>query len=77
MTPKRTQACRLSSYPMKYSACTAGSIGAKAEFGLLVSLAGKPTKIDGKDTKAISKEHMQEFYNGKLFYDLAGEKAPE
>lgn len=55
---------------------TAGAIGSKAEFGLLVSLAGTPTKVGGKEIKSISREQMQQFYNGSLFYHLAGEKVP-
>lgn len=55
---------------------TAGAIGSKAEFGLLTSLAGTPVKVGGKEIKTISREQMVQFYNGSLFYHLAGEKVP-
>ncbi|PIQ25853.1 hypothetical protein COW36_22205 [bacterium (Candidatus Blackallbacteria) CG17_big_fil_post_rev_8_21_14_2_50_48_46] len=55
---------------------TAGGIASKGEFDLLVKIAAEPQKVNGKETHVISKERMQSFYDGRLFYDLAGEKAP-
>lgn len=55
---------------------TAGGIASKGEFDLLIKVAGTDAKIDNKATKTISKERMLEFYNGTLFYKLAGKEVP-
>ncbi|MEZ0374772.1 MAG: caleosin family protein [Candidatus Sericytochromatia bacterium] len=55
---------------------TAGGIAAAAEFNLLVKLAGQKQESAGQSTKVITKAQLQDFYNGGLFYHLAGEKAP-
>ena len=51
---------------------TAGAIGSKGEFDLLVKVAGESKN----ETKVISKERMLDFYNGSLFYKLAGKEVP-
>jgi peroxygenase len=49
------------------------STGSKAEFGLLMKLAGE-NNADGE--RVLTRQRMQEFYDGSLFYQLAGEKVP-
>lgn len=44
-----------------------GSVASKAEFGLLLRVSGE---------SELSRERMQAFYDGNLFYDLAGEARP-
>lgn len=56
---------------------TAGGLASKAEFDLLVQIAGTPTEIDGKETKVVSRARMAQFYDGSLFYKLAGRELPE
>lgn len=56
---------------------TAGGIAAKAEFDLLVKLAGTEKEVAGKTTKTMTKEQLKDFYNGNLFYHLAGEAIPQ
>lgn len=51
---------------------TAGAIGSKGEFDLLVTVAGEAKN----ETKVISKERMLDFYNGSLFYKIAGKEIP-
>jgi hypothetical protein len=49
-----------------------GNLGAKGEFGLLLKLAADRTKVvNGKTEPAISRERLQSFYDGTLFYQLA------
>lgn len=55
---------------------TSGGIASKGEFDLLIKVAGKETKINGQETKVISKEQMMDFYNGSLFYKIAGKEIP-
>src|SRR5262249_4149924 len=55
---------------------TAGAIGSAAEFNLLLKIAGQKQESGGQSTKVITKAQLQEFYNGSLFYHLAGEKVP-
>lgn len=55
---------------------TSGGIASKGEFDLLIKVAGTDAKVDNKATKTISKERMLEFYNGNLFYKLAGKEVP-
>ncbi len=46
-----------------------GHLGSKAEFGLLLDLAGEPR--NGR--KVLTRERLERFYNGSLFYQLAEE----
>jgi peroxygenase len=55
----------------------AGAIGSKAEFNLLLDLAGQQRLVDGQPTRVLTRETMQDLYNGTLFYRLAGEPAPQ
>jgi len=48
-----------------------GHLGSKAEFGLLLDLAGE----DRNGKKVLTRGRLQRFYNGSLFYELAGEVA--
>lgn len=56
---------------------TSGGIASKGEFDLLIKVAGKKENIDGKETKVITKEQMADFYNGSLFYKIAGKEIPK
>ena len=54
-----------------------GDVASKAEFDLLMELAGQNrTMADGSSQRVLTKERMQQFYDGSLFYQLAGETAP-
>ena len=44
-----------------------GHLGSKAEFGLLLDLAGEVR--DGR--KVLTRERLEHFYNGSLFYEVA------
>lgn len=48
------------------------SLGSKAEFGLLMKLAGEDTP----DGRVLTRQRLEAFYDGSLFYQLAGEKVP-
>ncbi|MEW6277983.1 MAG: caleosin family protein, partial [Candidatus Eremiobacterota bacterium] len=47
-------------------------LGSKAEFGLLLHLAGE----DSPSGRVLTRQRLQEFYDGTLFYSLAGETPP-
>ncbi len=46
-----------------------GHLGSMAEFGLFLSLAGE----DRNGRKVLTRQRLEEFYNGSLFYKLAAE----
>ncbi len=46
--------------------------GSNAEFTLLMKVAGE----DRPDGRVLTRERMNQFYDGSLFYVLAGEKVP-
>jgi peroxygenase len=48
-----------------------GHLGSKAEFGLLLDLAGE----DRNGRKVLTRERLERFYNGSLFYQLATQVA--
>lgn len=48
-----------------------GHLGSKAEFGLLLDLAGE----DRNGKKVLTRVRLERFYNGSLFYQLAEEVA--
>jgi peroxygenase len=48
-----------------------GHLGSRAEFGLLLELAGE----DRNGAKVLTRERLGRFYNGSLFYQLAEEVA--
>lgn len=51
-----------------------GSLASKAEFDILMDLAGQPSPLNGETV--LTKERLAEFYDGSLFYKLAGEPVP-
>ena len=54
-----------------------GDVAAKAEFDLLMEIAGQnQAQPDGSNQRVLTKDTMQQFYDGSLFYKLAGETAP-
>lgn len=55
---------------------TAGGIASKGEFDLLLKIAGEAKNSQGQEVHAISRERMVQFYEGTLFYKLAGEPVP-
>ncbi|GMU58166.1 MAG: hypothetical protein AMXMBFR33_73120 [Candidatus Xenobia bacterium] len=48
------------------------NLGSKAEFGLLLEIAGE----DRPEGRVVTRKTLQALYDGSLFYTLAGEKAP-
>ncbi|MEW6278145.1 MAG: caleosin family protein [Candidatus Eremiobacterota bacterium] len=48
------------------------SAGSRAEFGLLMKIAGQDTPAG----RVLTRQRLQEFYDGTLFYSLAGETPP-
>ncbi|MGE0492330.1 MAG: caleosin family protein [Vulcanimicrobiota bacterium] len=54
-----------------------GQAGARAEFEMLLELAGQPTQVDGQTVNALSRERFHQLYDGSLFYHLAGESVPQ
>ncbi len=48
-----------------------GHLGSKAEFGLLLDLAGE----DSNGRKVLTRDRLERFYDGSLFYELAEEVA--
>jgi len=48
-----------------------GHLGSKAEFGLLLDLAGE----DRNGKRVLTRDRLERFYNGSLFYQLAEEVA--
>jgi peroxygenase len=54
---------------------TAGAIGSKAEFGLLIKLGADTTEMEnGQKVPAVSRKRLQSIYTGTLFYDIAAER---
>jgi peroxygenase len=51
---------------------TAGQIASKAEFGLLLSLGGQ---VSDSGEKVLTRQRMQELYDGTLFYTIEKEKS--
>lgn len=49
------------------------SAGSKAEFGLLLKIAGE----DRPTGRVLTRKTLQQLYDGSLFYSLAGEKPPD
>ena len=54
----------------------ASSLVSTFEFGLLIELAGEPRVVDGRDTQVVTRQTMERFYDGSLFFDLVGRKPP-
>jgi len=53
-----------------------GSLASKAEFELLMEIAGEERYVDGWPTKVLTRETLARFYDGSLLYDIAGEPSP-
>ena len=55
---------------------TFGKIATRGEFGLLMTLAkdGTAKGKDGKPVDTLSRERLQSFYDGTLFYELAAQR---
>ncbi|MDB5096836.1 MAG: hypothetical protein JWM80_1257, partial [Cyanobacteria bacterium RYN_339] len=55
---------------------TLGKVASAGEFGLLTKIApDSKVKVAGKDVNAISRDRLQQFYNGTLFDTIAAERA--
>ena len=55
---------------------SASSIASTFEFGLLLEIAGEERFIDGEFTNVVTRDTMARFYDGSLFFDIAGEPLP-
>ncbi len=60
---------------------TVSSIASRAEFGLLLEVAGE-RRVTGwsfwgpRTTRVLTRRKLEEFYDGSLFYEIAGETVP-
>ena len=54
-----------------------GSTLAKLELPILLRIAGEPMDVNGVETKVLTKERLAKFYDGSLFYELAGMPVPQ
>ena len=55
---------------------TLGKIAVKAEFPLLLRIAGEDQEVNGITEKVLTKARLRKFYNGDLFYEIAGRPLP-
>ena len=53
-----------------------GRFGVKVELPVLLDVAGEEREVDGEMRKVLTKERLIEFYDGSLFYKLAGREIP-
>ena len=53
-----------------------GSALAQLELPILLRIAGEPMQVNGEETKVLSRERLAKFYDGSLFYELAGRPVP-
>ena len=53
-----------------------GSLASKAEFGLLLEIAGQDQVIADKQTRVLTRDTLSRFYDGTLLFDIAGETVP-
>ena len=53
-----------------------GSLASTFEFGLLLEIAGDKRVIDGQVMDVVTRQTMERFYDGTLFFDIAGEPLP-
>ena len=56
---------------------TFGRLAVKMELPLLMRIAGEDREVNGETTKVLTKERLSEFYDGSLFYKLAGRAMPK
>lgn len=52
-----------------------GGLGSKAEFDLLMDLAGQKKTVDGAEVRVLTRDTLASLYKGGLFYQLAGRGA--
>ncbi len=55
---------------------TFGKIAVKAEFPLLLRIAGEDQEVNGTTEKVLTKARLRKFYNGELLYEIAGRPVP-
>jgi peroxygenase len=53
-----------------------GSTLAQLELPILLKIAGEPMEVEGVETTVLSRERLAKFYDGSLFYELAGRPVP-
>jgi len=53
-----------------------GSALAQLELPILLKIAGEPMQVDGEETQVLTRERLAKFYDGSLFYELAGRPVP-
>jgi peroxygenase len=65
-----------------YKTDTVGSVASRAEFGLLLEIAGQDKQVSrswwwsSNTERVITRDALQRFYDGTLFYTIAGEPVP-
>lgn len=53
-----------------------GGVLARLELPVLLKIAGEPAEVDGVEQKVLTRERLAKFYDGSLFYELAGRPVP-
>ena len=53
-----------------------GSALARLELPVLLKVAGEPMEVNGVETQVLTHERLAKFYDGSLFYELAGRPVP-
>ena len=53
-----------------------GSFLSSVELGLMMKVAGEDRKVDGQETRVLTREKLEAFYNGTLLYTLSGQPIP-
>ena len=48
---------------------------ARLELPVLLKVAGEDKQVGDETVRVLTRERLQEFYDGTLFYDLAAENA--
>jgi len=56
---------------------SAGSLASKAEFDLLLEIAGEDRQVNGQTVRVLTRDTMTALYDGTLFYRIAGEPVPQ
>ena len=54
-----------------------GKLFVKLELPVLLKIAGDDVTIDGETNRVLTKEKLEKFYGGSLFYELAGREVPQ
>ena len=55
---------------------SSSSTASQLEFSLLLEIAGENRFVNGHQTQVLTRETLAKFYDGTLFFQLAGEQAP-